>query len=596
MKKIILMLAAVIASLSASAQMEIITNSFRDFASGNVSVGGSNGMGVTDMTAETIEWPVDQDGNEGTVSLLLVYFENMAPDDVRKVKVSTSANSYMVSQDYATINGRPTLKVFLLSGNNIDVTFTNAMGQSARLTGKRFIEKHVYGVGVRNKSLQNVAITSNPAGATVRFDGILQNGKTPVTIENVSMGNHTIALSPANSEIAIPVNEHTIEVTANKAAFHFDMYKTRDLVIQSSPADAYLELYLDGQLVKTGTGYIRVQNAQYGSVYLLKGSKGTEKIEQQIIVGTTTPETIIQKVVGMRSISITAKQNNQEVSGAIIMINGAWAGETPMNQTLEIGQKYTIQASYNGYTKSKNFKVGKNSESLMIRIPNKKRTGFNPFDVDYNRREWGISGNYIHRYYNKKVNGKSTKFNWLGEEGASNGFQVGITYQPYFGAGQGLSTGLYFQRTFGSTELLDAGSSHSEKMIDVDFYENALYFPLQYQFRLPLNTNVSIAVNAGAALTYGLGNKFTIGDSESTKETYDLGYGYNERYGTFSPEKLDYSLLFGASLQLYKALQLEAKYSIGIKDHSKEMPTIEGNTDKVSYKSSFLSIGLSLMF
>lgn len=592
MKKLLLIFCALIATLSASAQMEVIDNSFRDYAAGNKDAGGENGIGFRDVTPELVIWPYDQDGNEGTLALLVAYFENLSPDDVKKIGVSTSSNSYVNSKEYVSLDGRPALKIFLLAGNNIDVTFSNQLG-STRLQGKNFAPKHVYEVGIRNKSLQNVAITSTPAGATVRWDGMLMDEKTPMTIKNVRMGHHTLALSPANSEIADPVNEHTIDVTASNAAFHFPMHKTKTLNIQASPADSYLELLLDGQVVKSGTGFIRVPDAEYGTMYLLKGRKGLEYIEQEILVGPNTPETIIQKVVGMRSISITAKQNNKEVAGAEIMINGKVEGETPLTQSLEIGQKYEIQASYGGYSKAVKYKVKDGSQNLLIRIPNKKATGFNPFDVDYRRRAWGIAVNYISRYYNMKVNGKTVKRNWLGDDGASDGIQVGIVYQPYFGAGQGLSTGLFYQRTFGSTTIVDESGYYS-KTEEYDYYENALYVPFQYQFRLPLHRNTSIALNAGVALTYGLGNKFTLGDGDS-KQTLDVGYGYNEKYSTYCPEKLDYSLLLGAAFQ-WKALQFEVKYSLGLKDHSKNIQNINGTTDKFSYKSSFVSAGLSLLF
>lgn len=584
MKKILLLIAAIIASLSASAQMEIITNSFRDYASGNKAVGGENGMGVTDMTAETIDWPYDQDGNEGTLALLYVYFENLAPDDVKKIGIAPSSNTYIVSKDYALINGRPTLKVFLLAGKNIDLTFNSQLG-STRLQSKDFTEKHVYEVGVRNKSSQNVNITTIPDGATVTFDGYKLAGHTPLTIPNVSMGDHTIAIAPANPQIANPIDERTITVTASQSAFHYDMFKTKNVNIIAVPYDSHLEVIFNNQTIAAGNGSVRIPDAPYERRYQIIGTNGTDKVEDQIFIDANTPTDYIVHVIGSTSMSFTAKQNNQEVSGAEIIINGKPEGKTPLTKLLPYGE-YNIQASYNGYTATKKIKVNKNSKDLMLRIPNKKSTGYNPFDVDYRKRQWGIAVNYIHRYYNLKVNGKSTKINWMGEDGKSNGVQIGIVYQPYFGAGQGLSTGLFFQRTFGSADYDVPGSYNSSYSEKADFYENALYIPLQYQFRLPLHRNFSIAVNAGAALTYGMANKLTYGDP---KETIDLGYGDG------FPDKLDYSLLFGAAIQ-FKALQLEAKYSTGLKDHSKEFQSISGTTDKVSLKSSFISVGLSLIF
>lgn len=593
MKKIILLLIAVVVSLSASAQLEVITNSFRDYAAANKDAGGDNGMGHYNVTADIIDWPYDQDGNEGTLALLMVHFENMAPDDVRKVDVSASSNSYIVSKDFSIIGGRPTLKVFLQAGKNIDLTFTNQLGESTRLNSHNFTEKHVYEVGIRNKSRQPVTISTIPNGATVTFDGIRQNGVTPLTIPNVSLGDHTIAISPANPQIANPVDQQTITVTASNSAFHYDMHKTKNVYITATPFDSYIQVFFNDQLVAEGSGTVKLEKVPYDRSYLLVGSKGTDKVEDKLFIDANTPTSYILHVVGASSVSFTAKQNNAEVNGAEIVINGKPEGYTPLTKLLPY-DTYMVQASYNGYTTSKKVKVNKGTKDVMLRIPNKKSTGFNPFDVDYRRRAWGIAVNYISRYYNYKSKGKTKKKNFLGDNGSSTGAQVGIVYQPYFGAGQGLSTGLFYQRTFGGTDKIGTTGGYYSDSEEYDFYENALYVPFQYQFRLPLHRNTSIAINAGVALTYGLGHKFTLGEGDS-KQTYDVGYEQNDEFDTKCPEKLDYSLLLGAAFQ-WKALQFEVKYSLGLKDHSKNLTNFDGSNDKFSYKSSFVSAGLSLLF
>ncbi|MDE5869439.1 MAG: PorT family protein, partial [Muribaculaceae bacterium] len=334
---------------------------------------------------------------------------------------------------------------------------------------------------------------------------------------------------------------------------------------------------------------VRLDSARYGIPYQLKGVAGTDEMTTPFVVNDLTPRVYKFKIIGARSVSFTAKQNNREVGNAEIVINGVLEGYTPFSKVLDYGT-YNVSASYNGYTsKPKKYKVNKNSKNtLLLKIPNKKTVGFNPFDVDFTDREWGIAVNYIHRFFNFKKDGKTTHYNWVGKEGGSNGVQVGITYQPYFGYGQGLSTGLYWQGTFGKTDF-DNGTSVEE----VTYTESALYFPLQYQFRLPLHRNFSVAVNAGAALTFGLSNKFSnkFGD---TNNSYDIGYGYNSQFDTYSPDKFDYSLLIGAAIQ-YKSLQIEGKYSIGLKNHKVAADGFE-DPNPLSYKSSFLSAGISLLF
>lgn len=51
----------------------------------------------------------------------------------------------------------------------------------------------------------------------------------------------------------------------------------------------------------------------------------------------------------------------------------------------------------------------------------------------------------------------------------------------------------------------------------------------------------------------------------------------------------------GVSVQ-FKALQLEAKYSIGLTDNTDMLEVPDGSDEKVSFKSNFWSVGISFLF
>lgn len=554
----------------------MVEGSFHDLADGNQAISETS-MGVTNMTAEALEWPLDADGEEGTLALLAVTFENMAPEDIEKVNVQLSGGLIVAQTKTRVIDGQTYRWYFIPASYNVDVTFHHERFGSERLTVDRFLAKHIYVVHVRNATTVSVSVTSTPVGARVLFDGQELQHPTPCTIPNVMMGLHKIALVPANPKMAHSIPEQTIEVSASQAAFNYDMLKRKTVTIKADPTDSHLKVLLNEKIVAEGQGQVILENVPYGPTYQIIGTYKEAELPDDITINDETPEEYTVKVIGSRSISFLAKQYNSTVNGADVTINGRSVGVTPLTRVLDYGT-YTVDMAYSGYHKSKKLMVNKKTTECMIRIPNKKRVAYNPFRVDYHKRAWGIAFSYINRYYKFKVGGQSKKYNWVGEEGTSNGVQAGIAYQPYFGTGQGLSTGLFWQGTFGS----------SKENKDISYIENAVYFPLQYQFRLPLTPNFSVCINAGAALTYGISNKWKNDDEE-----YDVGYGHNDEYGTYHPESLDYSLLFGAAIQ-FKALQIEGKYSIGLKDHD-VMYTKEGD-EKVSYKSGFWGIGISLLF
>lgn len=163
-----------------------------------------------------------------------------------------------------------------------------------------------------------------------------------------------------------------------------------------------------------------------------------------------------------------------------------------------------------------------------------------------------------------------------------NGVQAGIVYQPYFGYGQGLSTGVYWQAFF---------TSAGEGSDKYDGQMHTIWIPLEYQFRLPLAQNFSIALNAGAAVEFGISNDVKFKD---TGEKINLGFGYNEDYDSYMPKGVSFQWLAGVAVQ-WKALQLEAKMIRGLTDND-DMYSVPEGESKVSCKANSWSVGLSFLF
>ena len=103
--------------------------------------------------------------------------------------------------------------------------------------------------------------------------------------------------------------------------------------------------------------------------------------------------------------------------------------------------------------------------------------------------------------------------------------------------------------------------------------------------------NMSIFLNGGVGMSIGVSNSIKF---DGHDETYSVGYGYNDEYDTYQPARFSCSALMGGGFQ-YKAIQIEAKYSLGLTDNP-DMYINDGSFDKVSCKANSWSVGLSFLF
>lgn len=581
-KLLLLSIATVIGFLSASAQINYVDRSFQSLAEANRATSGTD-IGQRNMTDKMIEdWKFDADG-EDVNAILVLSFENMSPEDIKLVNISKLSNEKMVSfadSEIRETDGAPTRWFYIPEDkNSFDIDISHPKYGTTRIPGVKMQKHNIYVAKVRADGTVSISITSNPTNAQVYFDQ-QSVGNTPLTLNDVMLGKHEITLRPENARIAETASK-LIDVTLTNTTFDFPMYRKRGVMFQAEPNEATLEIIKDGRRVAHGTGTFTVPDLEFGE-YLIKGYFGTADNETHVTINDVTSEIINVKVIPSRAVTFLATQNNQPVSGADVTLDGSHLGKTPMTLKVNYG-KHTVSMNFEGYTKSKSFDVSEHSDaSINLKLPNRLQSRHNLFDIDYNRREWGIAAYYVNRTYILKEKGyDSENMNFWLDPGSDNGFRIGIAYQGYYGYGQGLSTGLYYQGFFGTIE-----DSDGEKP---SYTESALYLPLQYQFRLPFAEDYSIFVNAGAAMSLGLYHSLKYDGHDAL----NMGYGYNDDYGVIFPKAFDCELLFGGGIQL-KALQIDAKYGMGL-INQKGLLEHFGITD-AKMKSRTWSVGLSLMF
>lgn len=585
MKKIFSVIIASILALTASAQMKIVEGSFRDINEGDRQAGGTD-IGGINMTGVTMDWPTDADGNDD-VALLVVDFENVPLDEIDNI-VPSLTNQIVVGIEKRPMgDGRMAKFIYLPAKKGMDVTFTHPTFGTDRLVGRDFETHRIYTVTLRNSKTVNVHVNSDPEGAGIYFDHKYV-GTTPYTIPMVSMGFHELELKSPNNEIAESSPIETINVTESSTTFERNLRRRRPMQFRSNPANADLTLTRNGQVIGSGHGVMAFNELPFGE-YNVVGEIGVTKVEIPVVINAQTVSPTQVEVVPSKGISFTAIQNNAPTSGATVSLDGHDIGTTPLTYPVPFGS-HSVEMSYYGYSKKGKLKVNhKTSNSYELVLPNRHSGHHNPFNIDYKKREWGLTFMYVTRQYHLKEGGRTRKFDLYGREGETmQGAQVGLAYQPYFGYGQGLSTGIFWQGFFGSNDF--GGSAGN-----CNYEEHSVYIPLQYQFRLPLASNFSVFVNGGAAVNIGVSNVYKIKD-DSGSETVNVGYGFNDELEMQGPARINWTIPLGGGFQ-YRALQVEAKYVLGLsndKDLLKAMGYDENSS--ASLKLGGWSVGLSLMF
>ena len=589
MKRLIIATMAIMASVTTMfAEMEIVSGSFhnRDFKNREAN---ASDIGQADLTAMSIDWPTtDRDGNDvNKIALIDVKLENFPATAAAEIKVQLGGGKFPISVQPKDLKGGSErhLWVFVPAGD-FDVTLTHAEYGAARISGEKYLDHNIYNCILRNGGNTNVTIHSDPEGATVYVDGV-RRGVTPLTLTAVAFGQHNITMSSPNNAIADGLKETTIDVSQSQTMFNFSLRKKRPVTFKAEPSDATIQLVRDGKVLTDDKGRaagseLVFANLPYAS-YQIKGSLPgiTYDGEDITIDGMTSPVYVV-KVIGSRSINFRASQNNSEVRGADVTIDGNVVGKTPLTTTLTYG-KHNVEMSYFGSAKKGKINVNASTATNYQKVlpAYKYHKRFNPFDVDWKLRDFGIAFNYVNKTYKLKADGESINIDQWGDEKTMNGVQVGLVYQPYFGYGQGLSTGIFWQAFFGSNDLYD----------DFSYSEHSIYVPVQYQFRLPIMENMSIFLNAGVGMSIGVSNSIKF---DGNDETYSVGYGYNDEYDTYQPARFSCSALMGGGFQ-FKAMQIEAKYSLGLTDNP-DMYINDGSFDKVSCKANSWSVGLSFLF
>lgn len=570
MKKLILLFAMAIVAATATwaddnkdNSLEYIAGSFKPFATTDRTLAES-GMGAQNMTSTTYwqkdsELIKDENGDE-TCAALFIFINNMPAEEFNNVTVTVDGGE-VKHPKIDKLGGRTYLVVHIkASEKGKKYNFINIHHDKygdARFNNPELKTRELYEVTFNNARRMNFRVTSNPSGAQVWLDR-KPYGQTPCDLKDITMGEHELTLKAPTSG-SHDLTE-TIVVREDNPAFDYDLRDEKTVTIKASDGSAKLTVRdpITNEPIRSGKGSLTL-TLPYGRYPVTVQLANGKFIPDLYVVAdqySTSEQTL--DVTEQKPISFYAYQNNFEVKGANVSVDGKGIGVTPLSHSITYG-KHNVTISYHGVSKSGTLKVSATSKpNFSVVLPNDHyvRSRWNPFDIDYQHRDWAVEFHYLYRNWFYKTEESSFKMSKnLVDNKHEDGIGLGISYNHSFAYGQGLRTGLHWHYFFGTLDY-DNGAKGKQ-------HEHRLYVPLQYQFMLPLAENAAIYIAGGIAGSFGLSNKENYEDSEGKVEV-DLGFG--EKEGWAMPERVQWTvpLTVGAH---WKGLSLKFDYEFGLNNN-----------------------------
>ncbi len=558
--------AILLCALCSTAQLKYTEGSFRLTNAADMQASGTN-IGKKNMTASLTDFAPSHDDDQIKSGIIRVGFKNLASEDLENHVLASVNPGHVNRSEYRRNPTTNALECWLHLDPGTDLVLNiNVEGIGAvRIPNLKVESERMYALEIESAEMIPVTFSSNVDGTAVWFDGAPLDGQTAkdkfVSKDKTTMGRHHVKAVAGNRS-----KEFDIEVS--KANNHFPIDLLRKYTVQFESNEPGVTLYEGGKVL--GTLPMSTEITEGPHSFVVRKPGYDDKAYNVNITGNSRHRFDIHK---NKTIDFYALSNNTDYRGASVYIDNELRGQTPLQLTLPYG-RYNVRMSAYGRDKSDKLVVDDNTASrFMLKLPARHRR-FNPFDIDFHRREFGLTAGYVQKWMHISDGKSSISTNYFGEEKHMHGFQIGVPVQPIFGYGLGLNTGLYFEAYFADwTDTENYGDKFN-------MTEYCMYMPVDLMFRLPLGENFSIYVNGGIGIDWSI-------ETELTAEGYD---DYKIDYGEDgAPNHFNFSAEFGGGIQ-YKALQVSGNYQIGLNNNSKMV------NDEVTAKLRKFSVQLSLMF
>jgi hypothetical protein len=219
-------------------------------------------------------------------------------------------------------------------------------------------------------SKENLNVFSTPDGASVSIDGISQTGLTPITVKELSVGQHTIKITKKNYEL----HEAQINIEKDKKnEYNISLDKLPDLLVTSTPGGA--SVFIDGRSQRDNTP-LTVKGLSVGqhTVKITKAGYIPHEAQINIEKNKTNQHSVILVNMGKKAtLTLTGniRSANIEISsGGKVIEKWEYKRYFPIYKG-----DYILKVSKDGYkTYSQGFSI-KSGEDKSIKIDLELITG-----------------------------------------------------------------------------------------------------------------------------------------------------------------------------------------------------------------------------
>ena len=504
---------------------------------------------LTGQMLEKSNWYKDENGDEA--ALLRVKVIDMPLTEIKKLAFQGSA---CVKRDVD--EKEHTCYVSVGAGRNGTYieAFHEVFQQSNRLRLENLKAGKLYDVTLVNNKTTSIVVTTEPKGINVYIDEQAK-GQTPITIENMRYGAHTLKLSQDGRML----KTEKIEVEEGHTHFEYDLRDRKEVEITSDPNGA--TIYIDGEFI----GKAPIKHALVLGAHTFRAVLNAEQFDEQSINVTEGTTIIDMHPVKKSNVMITTKYSGRPASATLVVDNEKnFNGEETYRLVLPYG-KHTFRLNYSGATKEKTLNINRPEYGHVFRLSAKNDFVW-PWQREYNDRPAGFSIGYVSKQLVSKYESERVKLDpaYYREGKWLPGIQIGLHFQPTFSWGGGLYTGLFYELYF--TKSDNFGGDPVDEAYQ-HFTEHSLNLPLHLYYRMPFSKNFSIALHGGVGMDIGIyafyaGSFMGAGDDSNSEVMSDY-YG-EENYG---PKRVNFTLDFGASFNI-GPVAINGFFSKGLTNHT----------------------------
>ena len=527
------------------------------------------------------DWPIDHNARQRS-AMVRLKLENMTLEEARQLEFVILGNTHKVLKTlFDQWEAYNEITLFLPIHVDFDMKALHPKyGETKPMKIRRLESEGTYSLTLRNNKTYSIVVSSLPKGSKVTIDGQLAAHVTPVTLEGVTPGLHSLRIE--NGGVVLYDTIDVKEGITNFGPYDLQKYKEIEIICDQSNAVIYIDQNRISQ--KTSTDTPPKVKLTYGKHDIrIEIANENKSIDRPIIIADTTSVRQVFKLVATKSVQVTTLYNGSPVAADLYLNSNKqkMTGENSYNFNLRYNQSYHFKALYQGGSKEKTVTIRKSSPAnIELKIPSANHASWNN-QKNYYEEPYGWSLKYVSKQWVMKGCGFKDKESapWHKEDSRLHGISLGWHYNPTYEWGGGLYTGVFWEYYYSKK-----GGSDFEVYTFDKFMEHVLHVPAHLSFRIPFSSDRALSIHGGYGFDLGIAASYYSKD-------FGIYYKGGEYYGkdNLMPKRFNVSAEIGASYR-WDDYFVNAEYSKGLTkhDYSKVLGEIVANQNKLSLGFGFV--------